>query len=376
MLGVGASYVVNTFYAVWLVSIALHHSPQAGSLAMVLVMLPSVLLVSPAGWLSDIWGRQPVLMGVSVLNLLVLLLPIGYGHVDLLWLYASLVLISISSGVWTSVGAAQVIDSLDAHSELSMQKHGIVLGYVIDGGKLASVGLMGLTVIRATLVVDALIGFLVLLMLLGATAHLANAISLEATPGTASPAAIWPIILLFAIAISLQGGSGTQQAGMVSIAGTISHWGVVWSNFAWTLGTLVGSTLLWISLPMTTRRLHLSFLIYGLGFLLLAHGNAWAIPGIFINGVASAMLWQSLRITVVRKLPTKLRGRFVGVVVSSNNATMIIGVVLILHFGIMFGYGIVFMGSAIVTLIAILPLMIGLHKLSEITPSATHPNLL
>ncbi len=366
MAGVGASYVINTFYAVWLVSTALSYSPGAGSLAMVLVMLPSVLLVSPAGWLSDVLGRKPVLLGVSVCNLLVLLAPIGASSVSLPWLFASLVLISVSTGVWTAVGAAQVIDSLDEHDELSMQKHGISLGYVIDSGKLAAVGLLALAAMRAMILVDVIVVFLLLLMAFGATAHIVSGSKSEAAGEAVGSVAIWPLILIFSVAIALHGGSGTQQAGMVSIAGVVSHWGTVWSNFAWTFGALVGSTVLWISLPMRDRRLILAFGVCGVGFLLLAMGGSWAILGIFINGVSAAMFWQALRITVIRKLPAKYRGRFSGVVVSSNNATMIIGVVAILHFGVLVGYGIVFLGSTTVTLIAIVPLMIGLRRLEKV----------
>ena len=366
LLGVGASYSLNYFYAIWLVSIAIGRSIQLGSLAAIVLMLPMVLLAFPIGWLSDLIGRRAVLLGAVVCNVLVVMSPVLSRQMSAGWLLVALFVIGASNATWGSAGVAGVIDSVNERSSLSAHRHIVMMGYWIDMGKLAAAGVLVLAEIGNVIVVRIITALLLLMMLNGAT-RVGMATKRKAREVVTPNRSLWLLMFVFALALCLQELSGTQQAGMVAIGGIVSGHGTAVANLVWVVGALVGNAVLWIKAPLTARYIPGSFVVYAVGFGLLAVGGFWAILGTCLNGMSSALLWQSMRATVIRDFPEKYRGRFAGIVGAIENVAMALGTAIILHGAVIWGYGLVFVGSAALALVAIIPIAFTLRALASVS---------
>lgn len=367
VLAVAAAYAINFFYAVWLVSVAVERSIQLGSLAALVLMAPVTLLAFPLGWLSDLIGRRAVLLGAIVCNIVVAASPVLSEHMSAGWLLVALFLTGVSNAAWSAVGVANAIDSVNNYNLTSAHRRIVGLGFGIDGGKLAGAGLLIWLEAGDVLLVRIFTMGLLLLMLFGAAAKIAT----RTMPVLASAAPrrqyVWLLMFAFAGVLAIQELSGTQQAGMVAIAGMISGYGTATSNFAWVLGALLGNGLLLLKAPITIRYISISFLVYAAGFALLAASDTWAVVGIFLNGVGAALLWQTIRATVIRDFPAQYRGRFSGTLTAVENAAMAIDVALILNVGTFGGYGLAFLGATALTLVAITPITIILRQLPSRT---------
>lgn len=351
------------FYAVWLVSVAVERSIQLGSLAALVLMVPVTLLAFPLGWLSDLIGRRAVLVGAIACNIVVVVSPVLSGHMSTGWLLVALFLTGVSNAAWSAVGVANAIDSVNDRSRLAAHPQIVVLGFGIDGGKLAGAGVLVLAETANSLPVRAIAMVLLLAMVIGAAVRVVPSTRRVLATTTRSGKYVWWLMCAFAGALAVQELSGTQQAGMVAIAGIVSSHGAAASNFAWVLGALLGNGLLWIKAPLSTRYVPASFVVYGVGFALLAGGGVLAVMGIFLNGLGAALLWQTVRATVIRDFPERYRGRFSGMLTAVENAAMAIGVALILNVAVVDGYTVTFMGAAALTLIAIIPVVLVLRIL-------------
>lgn len=127
--------------------------------------------------------------------------------------------------------------------------------------------------------------------------------------------------------------------------------------------TKMDSPLLWIKAPLSTRYVPASFVVYGVGFALLAAGGGLAVMGIFLNGLGAALLWQTVRATVIRDFPEQYRGRFSGMLTAVESVATAIGVALILNVAVISGYTVTFIGAAALTLMAIVPMVVVLRIL-------------
>ena len=366
LLGVAASYSINYFYAIWLVSIAIDRSVQLGSLAVITLMLPMVLLTFLIGWLSDVIGRRTVLLGAIVGNVLVAVSPVLSKNMSAGWLLTALFVTGVSYAAWGSAGVAGVIDTVNERSRLSAHRHVVIMGCWIDIGKLGAAGVLVLAEVGSTTAIRVITAVLLLVMLNGAM-RVAMTTERTVKKVVTSNRHLWLLMFAFALALCLQELSGTQQAGMVTIGGIVSGHGTAAANLVWVVGALAGNCILWIKAPLTARYIPGSFVMYALGFGLLAAGGSWAVLGTCLNGMSSAVLWQSMRATVIRDFPEKYRGRFTGIVGAIENVAMALGTVLILHGAAIWGYRPVFVGSTILVLVTIIPVALTMRALASIS---------
>ena len=358
VLAVAAAYSMNFFYAVWLVSVAVDRSVELGSLAAMVLMLPMTLLAFPLGWLSDLVGRRGVLLGAVACNVVVVASPTLSRGMLTSWLIAALLLTGVSNAAWSAVGVASVIDSVNERSQLIAHRRIVVLGFGIDGGKLAAAGVLILAEPGHLMLVRIITTLLSLVMVSGAAIKAGGSARAVPAQTTLHRKSVWLLMFIFAGALAVQELSGTQQAGMVAIAGVVSSQGAAMANFTWVLGALLGNGMLLLIAPLNTRYLLVSFVVYGAGFMFLATGGASAIAGIFLNGVGAALLWQTVRATVIRDFPERYRGRFTGIVGAIENVAMALGTVLILHGAAIWGYRLVFAGSTVLVLFTIIPVVL------------------
>ncbi len=339
---IGAQYLIATAMSLVIVNHAIGVGAGIGALVVIAGQVPSLIVPTVAGWISDRYGRRTTLaVGTACAVVTALGWIVGRSDPVLLaWVSFG---IGCSTSIWGSAGVAALIDATSHMEERGQEHAAVVLGWVIDVGKLIGSAAIALIAVAHGLGAYSIIVLACAAEYVGMRASQKRVKPAPVTKGEVAstqhsrpPLGIPEISILAGFGII--GLAGSQQSSITVFAASSSHDGLAAAGIAWAVGALLGTGALLLAKRLQPWHLWCTPVIFMCGMVGIGWGRFPAILGIGVVGFGAAVLWQAYRGMVLTRVPASFRGTYGGMVLTvatlaqSIGASLLIG--LIPHFGI------------------------------------------
>ncbi|MGC8460856.1 MAG: MFS transporter [Candidatus Dormibacteria bacterium] len=360
---IGAQYLIATAVSLVLVHDAIGVSPGIGTLVVIAGQIPSLLIPTLAGWISDRSGRRTTLAaGTAIAVVSVLGWGVGRSYPFLLpWISFG---IGCSTSIWGSAGIAALIDVTADLGEQGQEHAAVVLGWVIDIGKLIGAGVIALLAVLHGLgayvvIIAACIAEYVGLRATGKRLQGHSSLAVHDTPKTRPNPRIGKAEMAILAGFGVIGLAGSQQSSITVFAATSSHDGLAAAGVSWAIGALLGTGGLLLATRLRPWHVWCTPVIFMTGMVGIGIGRSAALFGIGIIGLGAAVLWQAYRGMVLTKVPASLRGTYGGMVLTVATLAQSIGAAVLIGCIPLFGIRSVCDVLGIVCLLGMLPLGYG-----------------